>query len=637
MIISLKVSTIYLCILAGSIHLLFSCNKIPPKVTQSLEKSRNNITELKKVIEHYKHLGDEEKLKAAYFLIGNMQDKYSVIWQNRGNYEELYDFVKAGNKADKIGEKWDSLKSVYKVKTKKLNDLNHITSTFLIRNIDMAFTAWRNLPWGKHYNFEQFCEYILPYRVENEPLDDWRPYLYEKMKWMIDSLKNKNDIREACKYINDYVCSHHRLATSMDEVPVLSTLDAFNHPAGICEHRIIMIINLLRTFGIPCARDFTPQYTNWAGSHSWITLIDTTGQPVSFSGGDSLTYLPTNKMPMGFGQWQATKIYRYTFTQNHELELLFKNSCIDVTDQYDMTIKDIQFKINGRENEKIMLCTFGNKSQIVPVACSEVHSSIVRFNKVGLNTFYFPALITEEGLMPLQNPLFFDSSGKNKAFHPSKEVIPQINLTRKFPDDGSMTKFGQHILGSKIEGSNDPEFKTPVLLHCVNDIPYHFVSIYPTITQKFRYVRYKARDSGCIRLAELEYFSPSGKLTGKISGERPERTIPLQDLKKVVDTNFSTWLDAPGKSWILMDFGKPYEIYKIKYVQRSRMNYIEIGHTYELFYFNIGWKSLGQTVATESFIEFKNVPSNAVMLLRDLTKGKEERIFIYENGQQVWK
>ena len=200
-----------------------------------------------------------------------------------------------------------------------------------------------------------------------------------------------------------------------------------------------------------------------------------------------------------------------------------------------------------------------------------------------------------------------------------------------------MTKFGAHILGSKIEGSNTAEFKTPVLLHCVSSIPYHYVSIYPTISQKFRYVRYTAADSGYIRLAELEYFSPSGKLTGNISGERPERTIPLPDLKKLVDTNFSTWLDAPGKSWILMDFGKPTEINKIKYVQRSRMNYIETGHTYELFYFNVDWKSLGQKVATESFLTFNNVPSNAVLLLQDLTKGKEERIFLYENGQQVWK
>jgi hypothetical protein len=31
-----------------------------------------------------------------------------------------------------------------------------------------------------------------------------------------------------------------------------------------------------------------------------------------------------------------------------------------------------------------------------------------------------------------------------------------------------------------------------------------------------------------------------------------------------------------------------------------------------------------------------NMPTNALFWLRDLTKGKEERPFTYENGQQVW-
>jgi hypothetical protein len=31
-----------------------------------------------------------------------------------------------------------------------------------------------------------------------------------------------------------------------------------------------------------------------------------------------------------------------------------------------------------------------------------------------------------------------------------------------------------------------------------------------------------------------------------------------------------------------------------------------------------------------------HVPKNSVLWLRDLTKGREERIFTYENGKQVW-
>jgi hypothetical protein len=35
-------------------------------------------------------------------------------------------------------------------------------------------------------------------------------------------------------------------------------------------------------------------------------------------------------------------------------------------------------------------------------------------------------------------------------------------------------------------------------------------------------------------------------------------------------------------------------------------------------------------------LDYDNCPTNALFLLHDLTKGREERIFTYENGEQVW-
>ena len=46
--------------------------------------------------------------------------------------------------------------------------------------------------------------------------------------------------------------------------------------------------------------------------------------------------------------------------------------------------------------------------------------------------------------------------------------------------------------------------------------------------------------------------------------------------------------------------------------------------------------SLGQQRAIESKLTYTNVPDNALLLLKDLTKGEEERIFTYENDKQVW-
>lgn len=86
-----------------------------------------------------------------------------------------------------------------------------------------------------------------------------------------------------------------------------------------------------------------------------------------------------------------------------------------------------------------------------------------------------------------------------------------------------------------------------------------------------------------------------------------------------------------------MDFGSPISLETILYVGRGDGNTIEIGDSYELFYWDKKtWKSLGKQTAEWITLTYSNAPTGALFWLRDLTKGKEERIFTYEKGKQVW-
>lgn len=67
------------------------------------------------------------------------------------------------------------------------------------------------------------------------------------------------------------------------------------------------------------------------------------------------------------------------------------------------------------------------------------------------------------------------------------------------------------------------------------------------------------------------------------------------------------------------------------------MNSVQPNNNYELLYWNNEkFISLGKKIATDTIIEFNNVPKNSVLWLRNLDVGKEERIFTWENGKQVW-
>ena len=56
----------------------------------------------------------------------------------------------------------------------KRNDARSVTADFLIRHIDYVFGVWEKRPWASYYSFEDFCEFVLPYRIEREPLEFWQ-------------------------------------------------------------------------------------------------------------------------------------------------------------------------------------------------------------------------------------------------------------------------------------------------------------------------------------------------------------------------------------------------------------------------------------------------------------------------------
>ena len=65
-------------------------------------------------------------------------------------------------------------------------------------------------------------------------------------------------------------------------------------------------------------------------------------------------------------------------------------------------------------------------------------------------------------------------------------------------------------------------------------------------------------------------------------------------------------------------------------------NNVRIGDTYELFYWDMDWVSLGKQIADDFSLTFHHVPQNALLLLRNLTRGTDERIFLYKDAKQLW-
>jgi len=57
---------------------------------------------------------------------------------------------------------------------------------------------------------------------------------------------------------------------------------------------------------------------------------------------------------------------------------------------------------------------------------------------------------------------------------------------------------------------------------------------------------------------------------------------------------------------------------------------------YELFYWGNEWISVGKQTATQEPLIFVDIPADRLYWLVETGARKEERIFTYENGKQLW-
>ena len=157
--------------------ILASCTK--NTVGPSLEDILSANPKLQVVLDKYQD--DSLKHKSAVFLIENLPFHYSYEGEALNDYLKLFELHGKGTMyPDKV---LDSIKRAcgpfHMDKLEAKSDI-YIDPVYLIENIEWAFKVWREQPWGKNVSFEDFCEFILPYRVGDERLESWRERIYNK-------------------------------------------------------------------------------------------------------------------------------------------------------------------------------------------------------------------------------------------------------------------------------------------------------------------------------------------------------------------------------------------------------------------------------------------------------------------------
>ena len=105
-------------------------------------------------------------------------------------YPLLYDTMRKGHlPVDAVAEIQKKYGYLGVNRLQRREDIQTVDSAYLCENIEWAFKVREEQPWSKNVSFEDFCRYILPYRVGDETLPVWREKYYREFNPILDSLR----------------------------------------------------------------------------------------------------------------------------------------------------------------------------------------------------------------------------------------------------------------------------------------------------------------------------------------------------------------------------------------------------------------------------------------------------------------
>ncbi len=415
---------------------------------QELAKSEYDYYEEKdKLLNYFKEDPNPLKLKAAIFLIKNMVIHYSLIpfWTDEKgeiidvNELQFESFEEAVKVFDDIWEKGG------RQYLKKEKDFKYINSDFLIDHINYSFEILEKSPWKEKYSFKNFCEYILPYRIREEPLcKNWKERYSVLYQSAINEAEDATDPVAVCAALVNSLKFFKFSNTELYAKSPLSMDQAHLRRSGTCTDLASMAALMGRSIGLATTFDYTPYYAASSNSHYWNTVIDAKGNHIPFNGTGVIptAYDPNIK--------RIGKVLRRTFSNRKEalpnnidkskipFSKLDKRNVIDVTDEYVET-QNVYYRFRENDKDSLAYITVYNTGLWKPLWWSKINSKrYAVFKNMGKNIVYLAALsqdtVVKErtfGKLKLEKyPIKINEQGIQQILKPDFENTFDCTLSR---------------------------------------------------------------------------------------------------------------------------------------------------------------------------------------------------------------
>lgn len=148
------------------------------------------------------------------------------------------------------------------------SDLKQLKSDFLLTNVNLAYKARAEFPWGKELPDEVFFNDVLPYASLDERRDNWREDFHKRFSTIV---KDAKTLDEACMLVNTAIKDELKVEYSTKRKKAnQSPYESMEQGVASCSGLSILLVDALRSVSIPARVAGIPAWTTKQGNHNWV-------------------------------------------------------------------------------------------------------------------------------------------------------------------------------------------------------------------------------------------------------------------------------------------------------------------------------------------------------------------------------
>ncbi len=324
---------------------------LPPEVVKAIAETGHNRIELTKTIANYVDHPDSLKINAVFFLVANIGPNYSVTYRLEDTSGKVHAIHPENfDHGDSLLSFWKNLDASTGGLTfqpiRFVLDRDTIQAELLISSIEKGL----QFPWTRRFPDRDILAYMIPYRIENEVIDDWRSLVLHDYGHVVDQFNEEDAITSIHQWVNHHVDSLYQFDKryiKQANVQTYRMLDSIRK--GNYRDLAHQKIRFFRSFGIPSTFDYIPVLSDTNYAFAWATAMDETGRfEPQLPPGTSYLFRDYNK--------RIPKVYRRIFhsldsslyalkpTEVHTPPFLGHFHYLDVTDAY-VQVADVSLSL----------------------------------------------------------------------------------------------------------------------------------------------------------------------------------------------------------------------------------------------------------------------------------------------------